>query len=388
MPQARSRTLLRGLPPLLVVLIGAGGCALHSKPEAPPVMARTAVTAPVDELRQAVVGRSQRAADEIERAADSIASVTTTPAVRINAIEWKLVSATSIQSAALARDPAIALADLVIFCLQMQDFLTTGAGRDLFGPEQPVAIAAADRNLARMLRLVDEVSPPGTSARWLTVLRPLATANPIQSPMVGRASVTDTIINQLSTDRSALAAVGDIELSVRLVDYRIEQIQRNMLKQARWQAELLLADAAKQPAVDSLLAALTSVTGSVDRIAGVAEGVPWLVRSERLAVLAAVTAEREALLQALSAERDSIFALITAERMATMVEGEVALQRLVDHALDRTLSDVLDRLLLRVFAGLLILGLLGFAMGLMLARAFRAPALDRQGHESPTGGRT
>ena len=56
--------------------------------------------------------------------------------------------------------------------------------------------------------------------------------------------------------RSALAAVGSMELTTRILDSRIDQIQQTMLKQARWQAELLIAYMAKQPVVDSLMGQL------------------------------------------------------------------------------------------------------------------------------------
>ena len=103
-------------------------------------MSRAGVTAAVEELRDAVLGQSQEASEAIERAADTIAAQSTVPQVRINALEWKLVSSTELQSAALARDPAVALGDLILFTLQMQAFLTTGQGKDLFGPQQPIAI--------------------------------------------------------------------------------------------------------------------------------------------------------------------------------------------------------------------------------------------------------
>ena len=85
--------------------------------------------------------------------------------------------------------------------------------------------------------------------------------------------ITDTVAQLLTGDRSALAAVGDIETTARLLDRRIEQIQRSLLKQARWQAELILADAAKQPVVDSLVRDVGRLTTSVETITGVTEGL-------------------------------------------------------------------------------------------------------------------
>src|SRR4249920_2481518 len=103
-----------------------GGCSLNSKPEQPQIMASQGLTASVEALRSAVLGQSEELADAIERAADSIAALSNSPEVRSNALEWKLVSSTELQSAALRRDPSVALGDLILFNLQMHAYLTTG----------------------------------------------------------------------------------------------------------------------------------------------------------------------------------------------------------------------------------------------------------------------
>lgn len=367
-------------PVLAIALLSA--CSLNTKPAQPQVMEKQGVTAPVESFRNAVLGQSQEASEAIERAADTIAAQSKSPTVRINALEWKLVSSTELQSAALARDPALALADLILFTLQTQAFLTTGQGKELFGPQQPIAVAVIDQTLRSELALVDQVSPPGSSTRWLGILQPYAASHPIRSPYIGRVAITDTVGQALATDRSALAAVGDIELTARLLDKRIEQIQRSLLKQARWQAELLLADAAKQPVVDSMARDLNRITSSIERITGVTEELPDLVTRERIAALQAVTGERIAaleaitgeriaLLEALASERATVIDALHAERVATLKDAEAATQRLIDYALDRRLFLFIDHVLWRVFAGLVLLILLALGAALIVVSAAR-----------------
>lgn len=373
-----SPRVTRGTRALLACALLLGGCSLNAKPAQPDLMARQGVVAPVEGLRSAVLGQSQESADAIERAADTIAAQSTVPLVRVNALEWKLVSTTELQSAALARDPAVALADLILFTLQMQAFLTTGQGKDLFGPQQPIAVTVMSRTLTHLLALVDRVSSDSASSqRWLGILTPLATANPIRSPYVGRVGLTDSIGQMLTTDRGALAAVGDIELTARLLDRRIEQIQRSLLKQARWQAELILAEAAKQPVVDTLVGDLNRITASVEAIAGVTEGLPGFVTSERIAALRAITSERIAVLEAITAERKALLEGVTAERVAvvnalheeriaTLRDAEQAAQRLIDYTLNQRIELVINRVLWRVFLGLALLVLLALGGGLIL----------------------
>jgi hypothetical protein len=89
------------------VVAWLGACSLNTKPEQPSVMASTGITKSADGMRVSVLARSQNAADDIERTADTIAAQTRDPQVRRNAIQWKLVSTAELQTAALARDPVV-----------------------------------------------------------------------------------------------------------------------------------------------------------------------------------------------------------------------------------------------------------------------------------------
>ena len=368
---------MRALPALLAVVAGLGACSLNTKPEQPSVMASTGITKSADGMRISVLARSQNAADDIERTADTIAAQTRDPQVRRNAIQWKLVSTSELQTAALARDPVVSLGELILFTLQSQAFFTTGDGKVFFGSEQPLAIATLDQILDQLLQYADDITPSGR-AGWLQTLQPWADTHPIRSPYVGRGSVLmDSLANTLPGNRSALAAVGSMELTTRILDTRVDQIQQTMLKQARWQAELLMADLAKQPVVDSLMGQMGRLTASVERITSVAEGAPDLVERERLAallavtqeriaVLEAITAEREALLAALSAERATVVEALHEERVATLKDAEAAAQRLIDHALEYQLGILIDGVLLKIFLGAVVLILLGLGAGLIL----------------------
>jgi len=341
---------------LYLLAAGAGGCALHSKPG----------------LRSAVLNRSRTATGEIERAADSIAALSTSPVVRRHALEWKLVAVNDVQGAALERDPAVALGDMILFCLQMKTYLTTGVGAGLFGEQQGIAIAAVDTIQADLLALVARVASSDSPQRWVAFLEPIAAANPIKSPYLNRTELTDSTMKQLSDNRSALASVGDIELTARLLDLRIEQIQRSLLKQARWQAQLMVADAAEQPAVDTLLGDVGRLTLSVERITAVSEALPGLMTGERVALLQALTAERDALLLALAQERALVLEALHAERVGTLTDAEASAERLIDYTLERRLTVVIDHVLWRLFLGGLVLLLLVLGVGLLLIRVARA----------------
>ncbi len=368
---------MRVLAALLALVAALGACSLNTKPEQPSVMASTGITKSADGVRMSVRARSQNAELDIERTADVIAAQSRDPQVRRNTIQWKLVSLSELQSAALARDPVVSLGALILFTLQSQAFFTTGEGKDFFGSEQPLAIATLDEILEGLLQYADDITPSGR-AGWLRSLQPWADAHPIRTPYVGRGSVLmDSLAGTLPGDRSALAAVGSMELTTRILDTRVDQIQQTMLKEARWQAELLMADLANQPAVDSLMVQVGRLTTSVERITSVAEGAPDLVERERLAallaitqeriaVLEAITGEREAVLAALSAERATVVEALHEERVATLKDAEAAAQRLIDHALEYQLGILINGVLLKIFLGAVVLILLGLGAGLIL----------------------
>jgi hypothetical protein len=365
-----------------VALLGA--CALHTAPAKPVVMASTQVNSTVDGVRAAVLNLAQDASENTERAADTIAAQARSQLVRVNAIQWKLVSSVELETAALARDPVVALAELILFTLQSKNFLTTGEGREMFATQQPLAIAAVDQNLENMLRYVSHVTPPGARERWLGKLQPWADGHPIQTPYVGRPSsgLSDSLANIFSSDNTALAAIGDIELTARLLDVRVQQIQQSLLKQARWQAELLLADVARQPVVDSLMGQVGRLNASVERITAVAEGAPDLIErermaallgvtNERIAVLSAITGERMAVLAAIDSQRIAIVGALHEERVATFRDAEASAQRLIDYTLNQRIELLIDHVLWRLFFGLLLLILVAFVAGLVLVTLAR-----------------
>ncbi|HHQ48000.1 MAG TPA: hypothetical protein ENK19_03855, partial [Acidobacteria bacterium] len=79
--------------------------------------------------------------DSVERAADRITRLSPgNAAVHEAALRWKIYTVPAVFSAAFHDDPLASYLDLRIFTLQMDRFFTTGAGRDLFGERQQIAI--------------------------------------------------------------------------------------------------------------------------------------------------------------------------------------------------------------------------------------------------------
>jgi len=75
----------------------------------------------------------------VQTAADEISAAETDPSIREAAVRWKINSIPAMQAAVFQLDPLAALADAWGLCAQMERF-ATGAGKDLFGDSQRIAV--------------------------------------------------------------------------------------------------------------------------------------------------------------------------------------------------------------------------------------------------------
>jgi hypothetical protein len=155
---------------------------------------------------------------------------------------------------------------------------------------------------------------------------------------------------------------------------------------ARWEGELAVDDLAQGVDPKALLDDLQRFTRAADRIATVAEEAPETVRAERVAATRDLQAERRAVIDAIRQERvatleaveamaqrlvdrssdplnvavrkdlTELVAQVETMRKELIVDAEVALDRVVDHAFVRALH------LLLIAAGLAAVGVVLWAL--------------------------
>lgn len=171
------------------------------------------------------------------------------------------------------------------------------------------------------------------------------------------------------SERDAFVAVGAVSETLESLALRLNTYAAQLPKQARWQAELLIADAEHEPVVAGVLGevhALGTTARSANALLG--EGpnlfetedspVRRMLAAERRAVLEGVnvqrrqtleyvTAERLAVLAAVREERLALLAALRQERLETLVEVDAIKSRAVDSAVPG-LEGLVDHALLRV----------------------------------------
>jgi hypothetical protein len=320
-----------------------------------------AVQASAAEMRIRAVAYARRSAGLVEEGADEIAAQSKEPAVRRAALRWKLHMIPMIHDAALQQDPLIAVADLWTLALQMEAYFSLGAGGDMFGAHQPIAIATCHEiTLSGEDVIRAAVRGAGIEAPRAAVSK-FAEEHPIRSRTLRRESITIAFADRLFADsKSTFATVSDVEQTARDIDYRLGFMSESMLKQARWTVELALDDAVQRVDVDDAMILLQQ---TLDRLDIIADELPRLVEQQRDALFAAVAAEREATfvsidaqrvdtLRSLTAEREALFAGVANERaqIHAMIRGEreaavADLEGVVERSLEKVVDHAFWRLL-------------------------------------------
>lgn len=315
----------------------------------------------------------------IEQAADSILKESTGPEIRRNALLWKISAIPLVQEAALRNDPQVGAVDLLAFTMQQSDYLATGSGRTSFGPQQPIArAAAADAERAAMSLVSRSLESGEVPAQAEANLRRWAADHPIQGPLLRRSSVLGSDWKALGfTDNSLAATLGNVDRTLMNITYRLSYLNETATEQARWNAELEATQAMTTPIIDSLLGTSTATLRSVGTLA---DDIPAILDSQREAMMRElnqqrvlafqdIAVQRMALEVALSGERAALLEAVRQERIAAFLAADSLAQR----SIDRT-GVMLRRLVLEITVGALIVVIVMLGSGFVLVNRWRARA--------------
>jgi hypothetical protein len=340
-------------------------------------------TAPVDasasEIRIRAVQLGRLFSAEIERAADSIRAISDEPSIRRHALLWKMYAIPAAHEAVLLPDPALSILDVWAFALQMEEYFDRGAGQNVFGPHQSIALDAVRRlegaTLAQALLVSDTTANQGTARNTLNAF---VEEYPILGPQFARASLAVESADLLGSDATtAVAAVGDINQAVGEITHRLAFHNEYLMKQASWAALEILEDLAQDTLVTGTLA---SATEALENASSLAEELPSLIEGERIAVIEALDRELAVLLASIDEQRAATLAVfsdelrrlvddlvrervlvgegITSERIATLEAMTPLIQEAIDQAFFRATQLILAISLLAV----VLVGMVTFAL--------------------------
>ncbi len=87
---------------------------------------------------------------EVMVASDSILKTESDKTIQINALTWKIDASQAAKNKIFQSNPEIALLDTWLLTASMTDYLKEGAGANLFGNSQPIAVDASERLLSKI----------------------------------------------------------------------------------------------------------------------------------------------------------------------------------------------------------------------------------------------
>ncbi len=332
---------------LLLALSGPIGCG--SVQTEPPLFASLDVPVTLTEFRMRTTDFTEFFVAVIEDATDVIIEQAEDEDLRHRVMVARLRVVTAFLDAVSQPDPVASLVDVWAFCLQLQDFVTDGAGRERFGEHQEVVIAATDTIVAEVENVVASVSGGEGTPVVASFVRSWADEHPITVLPFTRGTSAVELAEQMERqDGGPLAALGRLQTGV---DDVVEQMQRYLgilPRMVRWQAQLILHQALyDEPRIVQSLDSLDAVTAGLLEMSAFVQALPGDLRADALEALEElrpyIENERARLLGEIDAQRRAVFEDIDRERTLVMAELDRQIA-MVQGELDADIDDVLDKL--------------------------------------------
>jgi hypothetical protein len=292
-----------------VLLLAASGLASACVSTAPP--RRSALQQKIGkggvsamELRLRLYELPGQLGAIIETAVDRIRAESSDPAVRRRALLWKADGIPALYVAALRPDPLAGALDLWLLVEQMNLYLRDGVGKNAFGAQQPLAIAA----VARMLEIVEEaavsVTPdPEVLERRRARIQQFARSHPIEGAFSSRDTALIELARLLEAEGGGtLASVGQATETLSDVSLRLNAYVTLAPKMARWQAELAAEDMTGRDSLRGTLDDIQAIGNAARRGDSLLADIPGAVREASAPIQELLDRQRTELLAAIERE--------------------------------------------------------------------------------------
>ncbi len=315
----------------------------------------------------------------VEQTADEIAAHTDDPRIELNTLRWKIAAASASDRAASQMAPVLGLLDTWALAMQMREYLDSGQGSSLFGLQQPRAVKVATDLANEAEGIARTLGPPREFQRELRFVHGYAIAHPIESLDFARASVVDLWAQETGTETKLIDTLGTVPEAMAQTSDLMRMYGDTVPSQMLWRAQLAaqksgIGSKEVQAALQRLDERLARLTAMADATPEVINGVvrdvrsrldsSWVqtletIRSERIALAAAVNEERVAAMKDVDAQRQALAA--DAARISSQVISDTGTQvrRLMREALS-----------LIIVLAIVVLGL-PFTAGYLVGRARR-----------------
>lgn len=316
----------------------------------------------------------------VEQTADQISAATEDPAVRLNALRWKIAASDKSQRAASQIAPMMGLLDTWALSVQMQQYLADGAGRTLFATQQPLAVTLAAELAGQAQELAGRLTAPDEFDHDQRFIDGYVRAHPIDSLEFARASIVDLwtrdtgaqvrLVDSLGTVPEALADAGDL----------LRMYGDTGPSQLLWKAQLAaqesgLSGKELQLALQRLDERMAALSVMADETPNLVKGVVRDVRirfnTSWAEMLGALHAEGRTLSASVSDERQAAVEAVDVERAAVAADAARIASQVIRDAGEEARRLIREALFVVIAMAVVLLGL-PFAAGYFVGRARRS----------------
>ncbi|PTX42181.1 hypothetical protein C8P64_2598 [Christiangramia gaetbulicola] len=313
----------------------------------------------------------------ITESADSIMKASPDPAVDKEALIWKMNSIPVANTAIYNSDPFLGYIDMAVFTYQMKLYFEKGAGRDLFGQQQDIAIGTVDSLWEDLLDIGRSLVPDNDISEGTRIVTNFAEQHPLTSSYFVRQSTIPLMTKIQNAEKVTFKRLAeDMSQSLDQMRAQLGSYMEVLPKQVRWESEFLIDNALTNAELNNRF---DSISNLLKRTVLVLESSSDLIDNQRVAAFKDISGERIAIIQALRQEREIILEEFKKERAIILAElsEQINTQReasfkdlnaLTNQSIDATFNrteDIIDKLFWRTLILISILFVLIF-IGLLL----------------------
>jgi hypothetical protein len=246
-----------------------------------------------EELREATLQYASRFESTIIATSDTIAQAIDDPVIQRRALRWKLLMTPVITDAAFQREPESAYVALLTLATSLYEYLTTGSGTEVFGEQQPTAIAATAELVVAAKELGTRFLDAKELARVTSEVEALVKAQPIRGEFVAEkvqslvtASTMSPIFDWVTaipmSPFKALQGVDEGAQAIREFNQTAMEMVRTvnvMPRLIRWNMQLLALDVTQQGEIETTLENFDALARSAESLSQTAESLPGMLRA-------------------------------------------------------------------------------------------------------------
>lgn len=270
------------------------------------------------ELRETMNDFFYKFARSITESADHIIRQSSDSKVDQEALIWKMNAIPVANEAVYNADAFLGFIDMAVFTYQMKLYFESGAGKGLFGDQQPIALQTLNSLWEDLLDIGRNLVPDNDITEGTQLVIEFAEQHPITSSYFVRQSTIPLMAKIQDVEKVTFKTLAaDMSQSLDEMRSQIGSYMEVLPKQARWEAEYLLSNTVNNPELTSRFDSLTSL---LERSILVLESGEELIDSQRQAAFQDISKERMAVIQALRQEREIILEEIKSEREIVLSE--------------------------------------------------------------------